>query len=97
MTVEAANNQRGRVRPRVLKTGKIVLNHDWSVIDCTIRDLTELGARLRCSDQVAVPAEFKLLVPSLGTVRPARAVWRSGADIGVVFTGEAKPAPPRKW
>ena len=84
-------------RQRVLKDGKIVTQNLQSVIDCTIRDLSESGARLQCSHQSAVPSEFALLLPSQNTIRDARAVWRRAELIGIVFTGPWRTAPPRKW
>ena len=90
-------NKRGASRARVLKNGKIVLLGDWSVVDCTVRDWSATGARLRCHHQAAVPAEFRLMLPSDNSIRNARVVWRRADDIGITFTSEAVRAPPRKW
>lgn len=91
------SNKRGAQRTRVLKDGKIVLFGDWSVVDCTVRDWSATGARLRCRHQQAVPNEFRLLLPSDNSIRNVRVVWRRADDIGVMFTSEATQAPPRKW
>jgi hypothetical protein len=94
MTTE---DKRAARRSRVLKDGKIVSNSLGSVVDCSVRDLSATGARIRCHDQKAVPDEFQLLVQSDNWIRPAKVVWRHNDLTGVQFTGEAKRAPPRKW
>ena len=91
------NNKRSAPRSRVLKDGKIVLFGDRSVIDCTVRDWSATGARLRCHHQAAVPAEFRLLMRSDNSIRGARVAWRRDDDIGIMFTSEPARAPPRKW
>lgn len=91
------NQQRIAKRQRVLKQGKIVFLNNLSVVDCMIRDLSESGAKLICDDQMAAPNEFRLVVLMDKTIRDAQVAWRRGNMLGVIFTGEAKPAPPRKW
>jgi two-component system cell cycle response regulator len=83
-------------RRRVLKAGKIVLS-DWSTIDCTVRDITEAGARLAFAGPTALPTSFWLLVPSDEKLIPAQPAWQKGLVAGVVFTGPERRAPPRKW
>ncbi len=89
----------GRIaqRQKVLKSGKILVPGNLSVVDCTIRDISESGARLVVGDQMAVPGEFRFVVLMDNTIRDAKVVWRRGGLIGITFTGEAKRAPPRKW
>jgi len=89
-------NKRNAPRQRVLKEGKIVTMDKWSVFDCTIRDISETGARLRCADPASVPADFRLLVRASNSIRTARVVWRRADQVGVMFTGPEKLAPPRK-
>ena len=84
-------------RHRVLKGAKIVLLNQWSVVDCTIRDMSESGAKIICKDQVAVPNEFRFLIPSENTIRTARVIWRRNDMLGIQFTSEASRAPARKF
>jgi PilZ domain len=84
-------------RQRVLKDGKIVFNLLGSVVDCTIRDLSEFGAKLMCKDWRAVPEEFSLVTLTDGQMRDAQVRWRQGSLIGIAFTGAPRRAPPRKW
>jgi hypothetical protein len=93
----ARDDHRRASRHRVLKEGKIVMLNNWSVVDCCVRDLSETGARIRCKDQSAVPTDFKLLLLAENRIRDARVVWRKDDQLGLQFTGEWKPAPPRKW
>ena len=91
------DNRRRSPRHRVLKDGKIVSRNNWSVVDCCIRDLSDTGARITCEDPVAVPNDFRLLLPASLTIRDAHVVWRRDNQVGIHFTGPARPAPPRKW
>jgi hypothetical protein len=94
---ESRNNQ----RHRVLKAGKIVFNGGASVLDCTVRNVSETGACLVVVNAVAVPAEFDLLLD--GASRSCEAVWRKPNRVGVEFrhtahsadapSSEAKSAP----
>lgn len=84
-------------RQKVLKAGKILAPGNLAVVDCTIRDMSETGARLAVGDQMATPNDFRLVVPMDNTMRDAKVVWRRGNLIGVTFTSEARRAPPRKW
>ena len=84
-------DSRGSRRSRTLKGGRVLLN-DRSTIDCTIRDMTDTGARLRFGALVPLPEECRLLLPSDGTVFPIRVIWQSSDSAGVAFTGPAEPA-----
>ena len=84
-------------RPRVLKDGKIVSMSLGSVVDCSVRDVSATGARIRCKSQNAIPDEFELLIQSDNTIRPVKVAWRRNDEAGLVFIGEARRAPPRQW
>ena len=89
-------NKRIAVRNRVLKSGKIISMDKWSVVDCTIRDISTTGARIICGDQAAIANEFRFLIPSENTICTARVVWRRDNMLGIVFTSEKTRAPARK-
>ncbi len=84
-------------RQRVLKDGKIVFNNYSSVVDCTIRDMSETGARIMCAHQAAIPEECSLVTLTDNLIRDATVMWRRGDRLGLRFIGEARRAPPRKW
>jgi hypothetical protein len=50
----AEDDRRQAPRRRALKDGKVVLS-DWSVVDCLIRNLSEVGARLEFSGPTTLP------------------------------------------
>ncbi len=81
---------------RVLKGAKIVSMNQWSLVDCTVRDMSETGAKIICGDQAAVANEFRFLLPSDNSIRTARVVWRRGDMLGIEFTSEKSRAPVRK-
>jgi PilZ domain len=93
---EADENNRVSRRSRVLKGAKLVHMKSWSLIDCTIKDISLTGAKLICGDQYSVPDEFRFLIPSDNTIQPAKVVWRKNNSLGIIFTGEKTRAPARK-
>ena len=68
-----------------------------SAIDCTIRDLSQTGAKIVCADPAVVPDEFRLVVLVDMVMRDVKVAWRKPDLIGVHFTSEPRRAPPRKW
>ena len=80
----AANSEhRGVQRHRTLKGGRIVFNDGRSTIDCTVRNLSEAGAKLDVSSVVGVPERFDLAIGE--EMRRCRIAWRTSAQIGVEF------------
>jgi PilZ domain len=96
MTADTLENNRIAHRARVLKSAKIVSLNGWSVMDCTVRDLSETGAKLICADPLSVANVFRFLIPSENAIRDARVVWRRNGMLGIEFTSEKTKAPPRK-
>ncbi len=84
-------------RLRVLKTGKIIVNKSLAVVDCTVRDLSDTGAKLVCAKSGEVPDEFRIVLIQDNTIRDAVVMWRKGEQLGIKFTSEAARAPPRKY
>lgn len=75
-------------RFRVLKRGKAVDINKLSVIDCTVRDMSQGGARLTCYHAGFLPKEFLLD----RTLRQVRVIWRRLNEVGVQYLAEAKDA-----
>lgn len=70
---------------RVLKSGRIMINENAHKIDCTVRDLSDSGARLVVpSSTFGVPSEFKLAV-GIAPPRACRVVRRTLSEIAVEF------------
>jgi hypothetical protein len=72
-------------RKRALLGARIVFNNRSSVIDCTIRDLSEGGARLILGHPVPVPSEFELDIPSKAQRLHCELRWAAGVTCGVKF------------
>lgn len=90
-------NQRSAQRQRVLKQGKILLSNNMTVIDCTLRDLSETGAKLLCGDAGAIPNEFRLVLTAERSMRDAKVMWRRPEMVGIAFTSAPRKAPLLKW
>ena len=98
LTLGSATTERRAVRRvRVLKDGRVVLNDSNSVVTCTIRDVSDAGAKLLCKDQAAVPTQCSLLFLTEAQIRDIKVIWRRDDQIGVEFIGPARDAPARKW
>lgn len=93
------DNVDGRVakRLRVLKSAKIISNLSQSAVDCTVRDLSETGAKLLTAKAADLPDEFRIIFTQDNTIRDALVKWRKVGELGIVFTSEAKRAPPLKF
>ena len=79
------HNKRDRQRQRALKSGKIVFAAGSFSVDCSIRNLSETGAKLREPTTVPIPDQFTLVDAHVGTRRQAKVVWRKGNQIGMRF------------
>ena len=55
---------------------------------CSVLDVSEEGARLLLASEVSLPQEFSLVFTRYGMIRRrCRLIWRSGAELGVSYTG----------
>jgi hypothetical protein len=76
---------RGSPRRRVLKAGIAASNDRRLTVRCTVRDISETGARLRIEGSMTVPDTFELIIELDGLEAPCQAVWRKGGEVGVKF------------
>ena len=83
--------EKRKARRRVLKEGKIVYADGLCVLDCTIRDMSERGARLMIANTAGLPDTFQLYEKStpLPRIYPAFIAWRQAKTTGVHFQGPA--------
>ena len=96
MSTTTGENNRRASRQRVLKTVKVYRLNGAHAVDCQVRDISETGARIVIKDQLALPNEFKFVVPSDDSTRIAKVVWRKGDLAGIVFLSEPTAAPTRR-
>jgi hypothetical protein len=85
VVVPAMDEKRRSQRQRVLKSGKIVFANGSFSIDCTVRNLSEKGARLQVPTTVAIPDRFVLVDGHGGARRAAKVTWRKGDLMGIEF------------
>ena len=81
----APQEQRAHQRTKTLYKGKVVAEGRFSLIDCTVRDLSESGARIEFGATYFPAPEFELEIPSKQMRFWARLVWSSGLRHGVTF------------
>ena len=54
------SDKRAHVRQRSLLTGKLVFNHGWGALDCTVRDISAGGAKVQLGGWPNLPKEIEL-------------------------------------
>jgi hypothetical protein len=72
-------------RARALLGARIITNNHNSTVECRIRNISTIGARIVVGDAVAVPEAFELEVPQKGRSYNARVVWRTANETGIAF------------
>ncbi len=79
-----SDDNRTAQRHRTLKGGKIVVNDGFSTFDCTIRNLSETGAKLTVTSPWGIPQRFTLAMHD-GREFACDVAWRTETEIGVRF------------
>jgi diguanylate cyclase (GGDEF)-like protein len=78
-------DRRAAARNRVFKRGQILLPDMLSTVECTIRDISTTGARLRVEGLFMAPDRFELMIPGTGEKRLVTRRWQRGNEFGVKF------------
>lgn len=86
--------RRSSLRKRAFLKGVICFNKRSSTMECTVRDISDGGARLVVSSAVTVPEAFELFIPSKNEYIEARQRWRRGDDLGIEFVREKASSGP---
>jgi len=76
--------KRAAPRHRVLKRGSLAFG-DGGGLDCTVRNISQTGARIDIASPVGVPEVFTLVIQVDHFMRRCHAVWSSERHIGVAF------------
>jgi len=82
--------KRSPPRARRFLRARCVFNNGASTLDVTLRDISDLGARIAGDALIALPPSFELRIydgVGRSAVRKARIVWLKGATAGVEFVG----------
>lgn len=81
-------DSRSSGRTRNLRSGKVVFGAFQFSRDCTIRDVSDGGVRIRIEDPESIPNEFWLLDIRNFVALKAEVRWRRNNDLGLsVGTG----------
>lgn len=96
-TVNPADRRTSK-RRRVLKAGIISYNGHQAVLECSVRDISEGGARLLLTGIVSAPEAFALNIETDGMEADCHVMWRRDKEIGVKFAStprqvDKKPDP----
>lgn len=79
----AMYERRAQPRQRVFKAGTI--EFDGVGIDCTIRNLSAIGAGLEVASPAGIPHEITLNIRTREVRQHCYVVWRKEKHIGVAF------------
>jgi hypothetical protein len=71
-------------RSRVLKDAKLFFGSSL-MIDCVVRNFTNVGARIEIPNTVELPEAFGLTFDGGYLLRPCRIIWRTSNETGVEF------------
>lgn len=77
------DEKRAVPRHKVFKGATIAF--DGAGIDCTVRNLSPIGAGLEVAPHAAVPSSFTLLISADSLIRRCHVRWRNEQRIGVAF------------
>jgi len=83
--VPPAGERRRIARPRALLRGLFVFEQPAITVECTIRDLTQFGARVVVPPGVVVPRQGWLIDIRDGRAHDTSVVWRASGLLGVSF------------
>ena len=73
-----------------------MLPGSWGRYDCVIKDVSEVGARIKLAAESAIlPKEFELILLTEAISYPVLLRWRRDAECGVEFTGPAQKVTTR--
>src|SRR5262249_3386861 len=88
--------RRKSTRQKSFLRGCIYFNNRRSAVDCLIRDISDVGARLLFSDAISIPDAIELYIPHKEQTLRAVVTRRHGEEDGVAFVDHpsvaAKPA-----
>ncbi len=87
MSRNYSSDSRKHKRPKTLKSGKIVFSEKRCLVDCTVCDFSEVGAKLQTDLAVECPDSFELILQD-GSTYECTVVWRKADFLGVEFVNE---------
>jgi hypothetical protein len=76
---------RSAPRLRTLLLARAEFNGGATTVECTVRDLSETGARIQVPSSAVLPPKFTLFVPKHGRRYDAVIRWQREGFIGIEF------------
>ena len=83
-------------RRRLLKAGTLLAKNGLLSFKCTVRDLSDTGARLQVEDPIGIPEHFELVIELDGLRADCEVVRRKGNEMGVRFSGPVRQGKPTR-
>jgi hypothetical protein len=83
--LQAGYEKRDARRRRVMSFGLVVPDAGHPGLDCTIRDVSDGGARIGFARTVALPAQFWLIEVRARMAHLAEIAWRNDLEAGLRF------------
>lgn len=91
------SERRRGTRQKSFLHGLVYVDKRRGALNCLVRDLSEVGARIVFSRAVTLPPAFKLHIPQRERTFHAKVQWRRGDEIGLAFVpAQAAGATPRE-
>jgi hypothetical protein len=84
-TVSPGRDGRRSDRMRTFMAARVCFGNGKNLLDCTIRNISDGGAKLQISGGVTLPGEFELIIPQRGVHRKVRLCWRNEDYCGVAY------------
>lgn len=78
------DERRKHHRNRTLKGARIVTNDGHSTFDCTVRNMSEEGAKLAVASVIGLPRRFRLTMLD-GRSFDCETIWHTETELGVRF------------
>ena len=99
MSVDADSKSpeaRAAPRRRALKAGVIAFQGHFISYRCTVREISDTGAKLRVDDVFLIPDNFDLLIELDAVEYSCSVVWRRQNELGVRFYTPRVTVAPRR-
>jgi hypothetical protein len=81
-------NKRSHPRSNVLRDAKMISSNQRELVDVTIVDLSDGGARIQLKSSTDLSGVSKLYIPPEKMLRTAAVRWMKGNMVGLQFKGE---------
>jgi hypothetical protein len=92
------SERRKQLRSRTLLGGVISFNKRRSTLDCSVRNLSDTGARIEFNNTALLPDTFDLTIIRKDSTFRASTIWRTQTAAGVQFTeAQSSGVVPLDW